>query len=68
MMIFLGGAGRLLSLSLTGMPVAPFVGFALLEVLGAPLFVWWQARVVRLARGMHDSATIVPNSCIPENP
>jgi len=49
LMIFLGGTGRLLSLALTGMPFPPFVGFTALEVLGAPLFVWWQARVAQAA-------------------
>ncbi|MES2072569.1 MAG: DUF4345 domain-containing protein [Pseudomonadota bacterium] len=47
LMIFLGGLGRLLSLSLVGMPFPPFIGFTLLELLGAPLFVWWQHRVAR---------------------
>jgi hypothetical protein len=27
-----------------GLPFAPFIGFTALEVLGAPLFVWWQYR------------------------
>jgi len=45
LMIFLGGVGRLLSLTITGMPFAPFVGFTALEILGAPFFVWWQGRV-----------------------
>ena len=45
LMIFLGGVGRLLSLAITGMPFAPFVGFTALEILGAPFFVWWQGRV-----------------------
>ena len=45
LMIFLGGIGRLLSLTIAGMPFAPFVGFTALEILGAPLFVWWQGRV-----------------------
>jgi hypothetical protein len=49
LMIFLGGAGRLLSLLTTGMPLAPFVGFTLLELIGAPLFVWWQSVVARNA-------------------
>jgi hypothetical protein len=47
LMIFMGGAGRLLSLLLTGMPFAPFVGFTLLELIGAPLFIWWQSIVAR---------------------
>lgn len=48
-MIFLGGIGRLLSLALTGMPYPPFIGFTVLEVLGAPLFIWWQYRVANRA-------------------
>jgi len=45
LMIFLGGLGRLLSLAITGMPFAPFVGFTALEILGAPFFVWWQTKI-----------------------
>lgn len=44
LMIFLGGVGRLLSMVQLGLPFAPFIGFTALEVLGAPLFVWWQYR------------------------
>lgn len=51
LMIFLGGIGRLLSLALAGMPFAPFVGFTVLEIIGAPFFVFWQAWVGRAARG-----------------
>jgi len=40
-MIFLGGLGRLLSFALVGMPLVPFVVVTLLEIVGAPLFVWW---------------------------
>jgi len=47
LMILIGGLGRLLSLAATGMPFPPFIGFTALEVLGAPLFVWWQSRVAR---------------------
>ncbi len=45
--IFLGGAGRLLSMVLVGAPPIPFIGFTILEIAGAPLFVWWQSRVAR---------------------
>ena len=45
LMIFLGGLGRLASLFLVGVPFPPFIGFTVLEVVGAPLFVWWQHRV-----------------------
>jgi hypothetical protein len=44
-MIFLGGIGRLFSAGLAGWPPAPFIVFTALEIVGAPLFVYWQARV-----------------------
>jgi hypothetical protein len=47
LMIFLGGIGRAVSLVAVGLPLLPFVGFTTLELLGAPLFVWWQHRVVQ---------------------
>ena len=50
LMIGLGGVGRLLSMLLVGAPLLPFVGFTLLEIAGAPFFVWWQYRVVRANR------------------
>jgi len=49
--IFLGGIGRLLSIGMVGAPPLPFVGFTLLEVIGAPLFVYWQHRVAAADRG-----------------
>ncbi|WP_050423594.1 DUF4345 domain-containing protein [Bradyrhizobium tropiciagri] len=48
--IFLGGIGRLLSIVMVGAPPLPFVGFTLLEVIGAPLFVYWQHRVATADR------------------
>ncbi len=42
LMIFAGGVGRVLSLILAGVPWPPFIGFTALEIVGAPLFVWWQ--------------------------
>ena len=47
--IFLGGAGRLLSILLVGTPPVPFVGFTALELIGAPLFISWQHRVAEAA-------------------
>ncbi|MES2016600.1 MAG: DUF4345 domain-containing protein [Pseudomonadota bacterium] len=44
-MIFLGGVGRLLSMVYLGWPPVPFIGFAVLEIVGAPIFVIWQARL-----------------------
>lgn len=49
LMIFAGGVGRLLSMGLVGPPPWPFIGFTLLELLGAPLFIAWQARVAKAA-------------------
>ena len=46
-MIFLGGIGRLLSMFFLGWPPLPFVGFTALEIIGAPFFIWWQARLER---------------------
>jgi hypothetical protein len=48
--IFLGGVGRLLSMAAMGMPPAPFVGLTVLEIIGAPGFVYWQHRVARAGR------------------
>jgi hypothetical protein len=47
--IFVGGIGRVLSIGLAGTPPAPFVFFTLLEILGAPLFIYWQHRVAQMA-------------------
>jgi hypothetical protein len=45
LMIFVGGIGRLLSMAFAGLPPLPFIAFTALEIVGAPLFVAWQARV-----------------------
>jgi hypothetical protein len=47
--IFLGGIGRLLSILLVGAPPIPFIGFTALELIGAPLFIYWQHRVAEAA-------------------
>ncbi|MES2048050.1 MAG: DUF4345 domain-containing protein [Pseudomonadota bacterium] len=44
-MIFLGGVGRLLSMFFVGWPPIPFIAFTVLEIVGAPIFVAWQARI-----------------------
>jgi hypothetical protein len=46
-MIFLGEIGRLLSMIFLGAPPLPFIGFTALEIIGAPFFIWWQARLER---------------------
>jgi hypothetical protein len=45
--VFLGGVGRLLSVLLVGFPPIPFLGFTALEIIGAPLFIYWQEKVAR---------------------
>jgi hypothetical protein len=47
--IFLGGIGRLLSMVFLGLPPIPFIGFTALEVIGAPLFIYWQYRVAQIS-------------------
>lgn len=49
-MVFAGGVGRLISMAAVGLPPWPFVGFTVLEIVGAPLFVVWHARLVRSGR------------------
>lgn len=44
-MIFLGGIGRVLSMVIIGMPPIPFIGFTVLEIIGAPLFLYWHYQV-----------------------
>jgi hypothetical protein len=33
---------------LIGLPPVPFIGFTILEIVGAPIFVAWQARIAKL--------------------
>jgi len=47
--IFVGGIGRLLSIVFAGTPPAPIMFFTLLEIVGAPLFIYWQHQVARAA-------------------
>jgi hypothetical protein len=44
-MIFVGGLGRLSSMLFLGLPPAPFIGFTLLEIVGAPIFIALQSRL-----------------------
>ena len=55
---FLGGVGRLISMPAVGLPPAPIVAITILEVAGAPLFVYWHSRVAadpRWAAGAHTA-------------
>jgi hypothetical protein len=49
--VFLGGVGRMLSWILIGTPPKPFIGFTLLELIGAPLFIYWQYRLAQALGG-----------------
>jgi hypothetical protein len=46
-MIFIGGVGRLISMLFQGLPPIPFIGFTILEIVSAPIFVSWQARLAK---------------------
>jgi hypothetical protein len=46
-MIFIGGIGRLLPMIMLGRPP---VAFTAIEIVGAPLFIWWQSRVARVGK------------------
>jgi hypothetical protein len=57
-MILLGGIGRALSMVFAGLPPAPFIGFTLLELLGAPLIILWQYRIETFSVGRAVRASI----------
>jgi Domain of unknown function (DUF4345) len=44
-MIFIGGIGRVLSIWRVGAPPVAFIVFTAIELIGAPLFIWWQSRL-----------------------
>ena len=46
-MIFLGGIGRLASMLFLALPPLPFIGLIVLEIVGAPFFIWRQARLAK---------------------
>ena len=56
---FVGGVGRLISWQVVGSPSKLLIAFTLLEVVGAPLLVYWQHRVavssIRLEGAGHPS-------------
>ena len=46
---FIGGIGRLISYFAVGSPSTPLIVFTLLEVIGAPIFIYWQSRLAAQA-------------------
>jgi len=55
-MVFLGGIGRILSIMQLGWPPAAYVAFTAIEIVGAPLFIWWQSRVSKIMNGIPGHA------------
>jgi hypothetical protein len=54
-MIFLGGVGRILSVLDSGLPPPPFMAVIGLEIIGAPLFVFWHMRIEqRISAAPHE--------------
>jgi len=53
-MIFIGGIGRLLSIWQVGAPPVAFIVFTAIELIGAPLFIWWQSRLSKYQFGRLD--------------
>jgi hypothetical protein len=49
--VFLGGVGRLISWLVIGAPPRPIIGFLILELAGAPLFIYWPSHVAQSAIG-----------------
>ena len=49
--VFLGGIGRVLSVAFVGFPPVPFIGFTALEVIGAPLLIYWQRQIEQTHAG-----------------
>ncbi|MBL8953784.1 MAG: DUF4345 domain-containing protein [Myxococcaceae bacterium] len=47
--IFVGGLGRIVGALSMGLPPAPFIGFGVLELVGAPLAVLWLSAVLSAA-------------------
>jgi hypothetical protein len=46
-MVFIGGIGRLLSMTMLAAPPTSFITFTALEIVGAPLFILWQSRLAK---------------------
>jgi Domain of unknown function (DUF4345) len=53
-MIFIGGIGRVLSIWRVGAPPIAFIVFTAIELIGAPLFIWWPSRLSKYELGRFD--------------
>jgi hypothetical protein len=63
--IFLGGVGRLVSLAALGRLPPVFAAFMFVELLGAPLFIYWQHRVAGATNAVAGSRSSAPTSPFP---
>lgn len=43
--IFMGGFGRVLSMTFAGMPPPEFIAYSVIEIFGAPAVLYWHYRV-----------------------
>lgn len=59
--VFIGGVGRLVSLAALGRPPLIFVAFTLVEIVGAPIFIYWQHRVATAATSASGTHAFGPN-------
>ena len=45
--VFIGGFGRILSMIFAGSPPPEFIAYAAIELIGAPMIIYWHYRVCR---------------------
>lgn len=66
-MIFIGGIGRLLSMMRLGgwPPPVAFVAFTAIEIVGAPLFIWWQSRVSKYVPVIRRTSSTAMSQLLP---
>jgi hypothetical protein len=64
-MIFIGGIGRLLSMMRLGWPPVAFVAFTAIEIVGAPLFIWWQSRVSKYVPVIRRTSSTAMSQLLP---
>ena len=60
--VFVGGLGRVTSLVAVGPPPPIFAAFILVELLGAPVFIYWQHQV---AHSLRSAASASATSSAP---
>jgi hypothetical protein len=56
--VFCGGVGRLISFFSVGAPPPVFAALGVVELLGAPVFIYWQHRVAISATSLAQAAEV----------